>query len=246
MTNMTRSWTVASCLLVTATTGFTVLAQDLPLHGSGGTNFHLPAPIPIGIVRPSMMRSEAELVYIHENRRSNCSGPIEQWNRRCIARAQDRFWGYPEEFVDAPLGGALEAHLSLQVLNGQAARMVLYQYDFFPLSNQLKPRGKAELARIAAWLPQTFCPVLVEPTPGRPELDEERRNAVWQELGNGPYPIPSDRVVVGRPGTRGLAGDEALVIDRNRLMQTLSRGASGSGAGAGQGSDASSGLSGSK
>jgi hypothetical protein len=61
------------------------------------------------------------------------------------------------------------------VANGEAARMVLYRYDFEDGSPMLNARGLDELARIAALLPQNFYPLVVERTPCDPGLAEARK-----------------------------------------------------------------------
>ena len=165
-------------------------------------------------------------------------GSVGRWWQRCRARAQDRYWGYPEEFQDVPLGTMLQAHVATSVANGQAARMALHQFDFVPASDQLKPRGKAQVAKIAAWAPMNAFLVFVEPSTDSPELDEARRQTVWLELSK-LCPIASERVVVGYPASRGLEGVEAQAIDRNRLSQTSARGI---GAGAAAGSSGSPGV----
>ena len=243
MTDNKQSWRVAGSLLLAATTGFPALAQDLPFRELIAPTSERTAPTPANNDLLATELPPAESVEFKAHCSPGRRDPISRWRQRCCARTRDKFWGYPWEFDDAPLGAAVEAHLTVQIAGGQAARMILYQYDFIPLSDQLKPRGKGELARIAYCVPSTFCPILVEPTPGQPKLDEARRQTVWRELASSPYPVPSERVVIGRPLTRGLGGAEALVNDRNRLMQTLSRGA-GAGGGAGSISGSGSGASG--
>jgi hypothetical protein len=159
-------------------------------------------------------------------------GPVGRWRQRRRARAQDKCWGYPEEFQDAPLGAMLNAHMTAGIASGQAARMVLYQYDFYPESNQLKPRGKAQVAKIASWLSMNPFLIFVEPSGSDAGLDEARRQIVWRELAGGPCPVPLERVVVGTGASNGINGLEALAIDRSRYNQTSARGV-GAGAAAG-------------
>jgi hypothetical protein len=123
----------------------------------------------------------------------------------------------------------LESHIATSVANGQAARMVLRQFDFYPSSSQLKPRGKVQLAKIAAWLPNNSFPVLVEPSSDGPELDEARRDTIWRELA-ACCPVSDLRILVGVPAGAGVCGLEALVIDRNHGVQTANRGVGASGA----------------
>jgi hypothetical protein len=94
-------------------------------------------------------------------------------------------------------------------------------------TNRLNPRGKEQLAKIAALLPANFFPVLIERTADGPELDEARRQVVLDELLRGPFPVPMERVVLGDPLGKGLRGVEAELIHQNLLLQTQTRGTLG-------------------
>jgi hypothetical protein len=157
----------------------------------------------------------------------NCPGyagaKLSIWDR-CRHRLQSCFLGYPEQFEAPPLGYYLYLHGQTEVANGDAARMVLYHYDFVEGSDQLKPRGKYQLCKIAALLPRIFNPIIIEETPDSPGLDESRRVAVVRELANGAFPVPPERVVIGRPIAVGLSGTEAVVLYRNLLSNTESMG----------------------
>jgi hypothetical protein len=112
------------------------------------------------------------------------------------------------------------------VANGDAARMVLYHYDFLDGHGGLNPRGKERLAQIARMLPKTFFPVVIEPGCD-PGVDQARRLAVLNELGQCPFPIPAERVVVGKPLAYPLSGAEAVFIYQNLLRQTQLQGVVG-------------------
>jgi hypothetical protein len=159
--------------------------------------------------------------------------PIAQWWERCKAHCRDKAWGYPEEFVPAPLGAAVADNALRQIARAQTTRMVLYQYDFLPMSDQLKPRSRFALAKFGEWASHGAGPVLVEPTPGHPELDEARRLAVWHEMQHGPFAVPPEMIAIGCPEVLGLRGGEALLVDKNLMMQTSSRGTAMGGGGAG-------------
>jgi hypothetical protein len=150
------------------------------------------------------------------------------WSGPCYA-LQNCFLGFPEEFEAPPLGHFVYLHGKTEVANGDAARMVLYHYDFLEGGDQLNPRGRYQLEKIAALLPQNFNPVIIEATPGAPGLDEARRVAVACVLACGPFPVPSERVVVGRPLAIPLQGVEAVIIYRNLLSNTESGGLRGGG-----------------
>jgi hypothetical protein len=152
----------------------------------------------------------------------------------CKRRLQEKFLGFPEEFVRPPLGSALYATMQTQVNNGTATRMTLYDYDFVPGSGQLSLKGRDQLAKIAAQLPGTFYPVVIERIPADPALEQARRLAVIAELGRGPFAVPAERVIVGMPQAVGLRGVEADLIGQGLLMRTAAGGPPlGSGAFAG-------------
>jgi hypothetical protein len=175
-----------------------------------------------------------------------------RWHRtQCKRHLQEHFLGYAEEFNEWPLGESAYAHARTQVANGLAARMVFYDYDFVDGTSQLNPRGCDKLAAVAATLPTTFFPVVVERTPTEPGLDQSRRSTLLTQLAQGTFPVPAERVVIGPRIANGMTGVEANLIYYRRQLPNLSSGGSlGAGAaggfvgGVGQGFDIS-GLSGS-
>jgi hypothetical protein len=174
-----------------------------------------------------------------------------RWHRtQCKQYLQEHFLGYAEEFNEWPLGEALYAHARTQVANGLAARMVFYHYDFVDGTSQLNLRGCDKLAAVAATLPTTFFPVVVERTPTEPGLDQSRRLTLLTQLAQGSFPVPAERVVIGPRIANGMTGFEAeRVIYRRQLSNLASGGwlgerAAGGFVGGGLGFDAS-GLSGS-
>jgi hypothetical protein len=166
------------------------------------------------------------------------------WHHRvCKRHLQEHALGYLEEFNEWPLGASLYAHGRTQVANGLAAQQVFYAYDFVEETGRLNTRGQDKLARIAAELPASCHPVIVERTPANPALAESRRMTVLAELGKFPFPVPPERIVVGAPISIGLDGEEANVLYGNQL-QFLRGGGAALGGGAGTAGLDSSGLSG--
>jgi hypothetical protein len=95
-----------------------------------------------------------------------------RWHRtQCKRLLQEHLLGYAEEFNEWPLGACVDAQARTQATNGLAARMVFYHYDFEEGTSQLNVRGRDKLAAVAATLPTTFLPVVVERTPRAPGLD---------------------------------------------------------------------------
>ena len=134
-----------------------------------------------------------------------------RWHRtQCKRNLQEHFLGYPEEFNEWPLGEAAYAHARTQVANGAAARMVFYHYDFVYGTPQLNVRGRDKLAAVAATLPTSFFPVVVERTPKEPGLDQPRRSVLLAELARGTFPVPAERVLIGPNIANGMTGYESL------------------------------------
>ena len=174
-----------------------------------------------------------------------------RWHRtQCKQYLQEHFLGYAEEFNEWPLGESAYAHARTQVANGLAARMVFYHYDFVDGTSQLNLRGRDKLAAVAATLPTTFFPVVVERTPTEPGLDQSRRLALLTQLAQGSFPVPAERVVIGPRIANGMTGVEAERVIYRRQLSNLSSGgwlgerAASGFVGGGQGFDAG-GLSGS-
>ena len=173
-----------------------------------------------------------------------------RWHRtQCKRHLQEHFLGYAEEFNEWPLGEAAYAHARTQVANGLAARMVFCHYDFVDGTSQLNLRGRDKLAAVAATLPTTFFPVVVERTPTEPGLDQSRRLTLLTQLAQNTFPVPAERVVIGPRIANGMTGVEAILIYGRQLGNLSSGGSIGGGAaggfvGGGSGFDAG-GLSGS-
>lgn len=138
------------------------------------------------------------------------------WLHRCVL-------GSPEESY-APLGASVYAFGQAQVANAEAARLALYHYDFVEGTAQLNVKGRERLAAMADLLPQCFGPVVIERTAGAPALDENRRVAVFNEIAQGPFKVPLERIIVGIPPAFGLSGVEAEIVDRNLITHTQTGG----------------------
>lgn len=226
MVDAKSAWMLAGGLWLAMAAWLPAVAQEVPLPPAE------PAAAEPAVPATASLSDSAVCVECAPS-----GGILSRWYRRHVARAQEKYWGYPEEFEDAPLGLMVNSHIATSVASGYAARMVLYQYDFYPGTDQLKPRGKQQVKKIASWLPLNQFPVFVEPSGQTARLDEARRQAVWRELADAPYEIPLERVIIGYGASRGLGGLEAQAVDRNRLSQTTARGAAG-GVGGGGGVDA--------
>jgi hypothetical protein len=134
-----------------------------------------------------------------------------RWHRtQCKRQLQEHLLGYAEEFNEWPLGECVYAQARTQAANGLAARMVFYHCDFEEDSSRLNSRGLDKLATVAATLPTTYFPVVVERTPRAPGLDGSRRSALLAQLAQSRFPVPAERVVIGPPIAYGMAGVESI------------------------------------
>jgi hypothetical protein len=151
----------------------------------------------------------------------DCPKGRDRFWHRAEDRAREVLWGIPEEFIPAPLGASVRAHYRTMVANGEAARMVLYHYDFCQGSCALNRRGLDQLAKIVALLPINTCPIIIERTPEAPALAEARRLAVLQVLGSHAIAIAPERVVIGPALANGLSGVEAYQVVYPSFLQNM-------------------------
>jgi len=139
------------------------------------------------------------------------------------AALQESHWGYPEQFCVRPFGSYMRAAVVAQVHNGIADQLVLYQSDFVAPDGQpgaeLNAQGRWRLERIAALIPLTICPLVIESCEPYSTLDAARRLHVAAALRQGCGDFPEERIVVGRPRARGLRAQEAVLIQQNVLQQ---------------------------
>ena len=123
--------------------------------------------------------------------------------------------------VPAPTpGAALYDHGRTMVANGEAASLTLHHDDFVPGGSDLTPRGEEQLARHLGRMSGSLHPLLIEPTPDRPDLAPSRRLAVLNRASAWSVAIPPERVLVGRPAARGLSGIDAQIIGINAMDRT--------------------------
>jgi len=154
---------------------------------------------------------------------SSCAASPSLWSR-WRQKVRDCIAPYYADFSYTQLGKFVYDNGRTMVANGDASRMVLYDYDFVEGGAALNTRGKDQLAKIQAMLPQNFFPLVIERTPDAPALAQSRRQQVLKELAKSSFPIPPERVVVGRSTADGLRGVEAEIIHRNMLTQTQNGG----------------------
>jgi hypothetical protein len=119
--------------------------------------------------------------------------------------------------------------MEVQVANGLAAQLVLYRYDFQdiddPNPSALNRYGLRRLEGLLPLLEACPWPLIVEPEPDHPDISETRRLHVLQLLATKLCTTVDDgRVVIAEPPPAGLAGVEAIEIDRSLMEQTRTQG----------------------
>lgn len=148
------------------------------------------------------------------------------WKTHIMPWLEASHWGYPGEFEEPPLGRSVYAHMNRQVVKGEAARMVLYHYDFVQgigegdLRTELNARGSRQLRKIARMMQYNAAPLVIEPS-SQPELDQERRAAVIEDLARLGADASSERVIIAYPEAIGMAGSEALDTYSNQRSDLL-------------------------
>jgi hypothetical protein len=158
------------------------------------------------------------------------------WERLKVRAEQKCVNQEPDPY---PLGHSVLQHIDLQVTNGIAARMVVYDFDFEPGTAVLTARGREQVGQVGAWMMRYPFPAIVERPGYRPQLGEARQFAVQEELRRRKINVAAARVVVGAPPTAGISGVEANIMYLNLMNQTISRGLdSGAAANGGSGTDA--------
>jgi uncharacterized membrane protein YgcG len=152
--------------------------------------------------------------------------------------------GRPESYTPPEFGASVIEARNMQIRNGYAEQMVLYQYDFIdselPHAEKLKPEGRRRLQRLLPALSQFGLTMVVEDS-GNALLDQRRRKEVVDAIRAMGTEIDARRVISGQ-GLRGLPQVESTEL--NRLIQSNSQG-SNMGLGIRSGGFSSSGMSGS-
>lgn len=129
-------------------------------------------------------------------------------------KVHDRFIGYPETFIEPPLGYYMKEQFTMQVAKADTHRFTLYRSDFLPGTDRFSPTGASRFNLMYSRLQGWMGPITVEWTPDEPGLADARRQAVLGTLQKAGRPIGGERVVIGPspyPGANisGLAGSEA-------------------------------------
>jgi hypothetical protein len=135
------------------------------------------------------------------------TGPIHKMLHHSAHTVHDKFIGYPENFIEPPLGHYIKEQFSMEVAKADNHRFMLYNSDFLPGTDRFSPTGAARFNLMFSRLPGWMGPVTVEWTPSEPGVAASRRQAVLATLQRTGAPIGPERVLIGPspyPGTRGV------------------------------------------
>ena len=103
-------------------------------------------------------------------------GPIHRMFHHAAHTVQDTFVGYPDAFVEPPLGHYVNEQFAVQVAKANTHRFTLYRSDFLPGTSQFSPSGASRFNVMATRIPGWMGPIMIEWTPDQPAA--ARRAAV--------------------------------------------------------------------
>ncbi len=133
---------------------------------------------------------------------------------RCKCKQQHKWWGFPEEFQELPLGAVSYGILRAQVSRGEQARLTLYDYDFVSGTPSLNRRGRTRLRELAELAQRFGGTIKIQPVGS--ELDTQRLLTI-QNMSSETLGLHPDQIVVATPIAAGLRGEEAPIIRQNHL-----------------------------
>lgn len=162
----------------------------------------------------------------HVHTAAHPPGPLCRFARHVKFTVKDKLIGYPEYFVEPPLGAAVQDINRLMASRADGHTFTLYRSDFASGTSTLTPSGAQRLTALANRLPGWLGPVVVEWTPDVPGLAEARREAIVGNLLQAGLDVVPERVVIGPSPYNGLNGDEAAVGYRTYLDRAGRAGAS--------------------
>ena len=136
-------------------------------------------------------------------------GPIRRAMQHVSATLHDQFVGYPDQFVEPPLGASVAAGNQIMRAKADTHRFFLYRSDFVVGTDQFSPTGAARINLMMQRLPGWLGALGIEWTPDQPELAETRRLAVVAALQKAGMPVIPERVVIAPSPYPGALGADA-------------------------------------
>jgi hypothetical protein len=134
--------------------------------------------------------------------------------------AEDKFIGYPNTFIEPPLGYYVTEQWGVQVAKANTHRFTLYRSDFLPGTSQFSPTGASRFNIMAGKIPGWSGPILIEWTPDAPEVAEQRRAAVLETMQKAGMPVVAQRVVIAPSPYPGAMGVEAVNHSGNVILRS--------------------------
>jgi hypothetical protein len=154
----------------------------------------------------------------------NRRGRIHRLFHHSAHTLQDKFVGYPDTFMEPPLGFYVNEQLGVQVAKANTHRFTFYRSDFLPGSTVFSPAGASRFNIMSRRIPGWMGPITVEWTPDQPALAEQRRLAVLETLQKAGAPLLADRVVVAPSPYPGARGVDAININGNTILRNQGAG----------------------
>ncbi len=146
-------------------------------------------------------------------------GPIHRLFHHSAHTLQDTMIGYPQTFIEPPLGYYVNEQFTVQVAKADLHRFTLYRSDFLPGTTAFSPAGASRFnimrTRVAGWV----GPIIVEWMPEQPALAQAQRAAVLASLNEAGIPIAGERVVIAPSAYPGGRGIEAVDNNTNTIMR---------------------------
>jgi hypothetical protein len=146
-------------------------------------------------------------------------GPIHRLFHHSAHTLQDKMVGYPQAFIEPPLGYYLNEQLAVQVAKADPHRFTFYRSDFLPGTTAFSPAGASRFNVMRTRLPGWLGPITVEWVPDQPALAQARRAAVLASLNEAGLPTGSERVVIAPSPYPGARGVEAVETNANSLIR---------------------------
>jgi hypothetical protein len=156
----------------------------------------------------------------------NRGGRIHRLFHHTAHTVQDKFVGYPDTFIEPPLGYYYNEQFAVQVAKADTHRFTLYRSDFLPGTSLFSPSGASRFNIMSTRIPGWMGPITVEWTPDQPALAEGRRQALLETMQRAGRPILADRVVIGPSPYPGAMGIEAINNSGNTILRSQAPAAS--------------------
>jgi hypothetical protein len=150
----------------------------------------------------------------------NRGGRIHRLFHHTAHTVQDKFVGYPDTFMEPPLGYYVNEQFAVQVAKADTHRFTLYRSDFLPGTSLFSPSGASRFNIMSTRIPGWMGPITVEWTPDQPALAEGRRQALLETMQRAGRPILADRVVIGPSPYPGAMGTEAINNFGNTILRS--------------------------